>query len=231
MARRKRKIRKVRVFFSVIIVILMIVAVFKAFPLIFSDFKSLEKVIVIDAGHGGTDPGTIGIRGNYEKDINLQISEKLKSKLEASGYKVVLTRDSDEYIDNLARAELANKKRGRVFISIHGNALADDNVTKGIQVLYYPNRSSTIGDLNNNELAQIMINSLINGTGATDKGIVERENLIVLNQTKMPAIIIEYGFLSNEMEEKLLLTDEYQYKIVDSVIDGLEEYLFSKGKR
>jgi len=231
LARRKRKIRKVRVFFSVIIVILMIVAVFKAFPLIFSDFKSLEKVIVIDAGHGGTDPGTIGIRGNYEKDINLQISEKLKSKLEASGYKVVLTRDSDEYIDNLARAELANKKRGRVFISIHGNALADDNVTKGIQVLYYPNRSSTIGDLNNNELAQIMINSLINGTGATDKGIVERENLIVLNQTKMPAIIIEYGFLSNEMEEKLLLTDEYQYKIVDSVIDGLEEYLFSKGKR
>ena len=209
----------------------MIAAVFKVFSLTFSDFKSLEKVIVIDAGHGGTDPGTIGIGGNYEKDINLQISKKLKSRLEASGYKVISTRDSDEYVDNLARAEIANKKRGRVFISIHGNALADDHATKGIQVLYYPNRSSTIGDLNNNELAQIMINSLINGTGAIDKGILERENLIVLNQTKMPAIIIEYGFLSNEMEEKLLLTDEYQYKIVDSVIDGLEEYFSLKEKR
>lgn len=93
-----------------------------------------------------------------------------------------------------------------------------------IQVLYYPNRESTIGDLNNNELAQIMMNSLINGTGANDKGIIEREDLIVLNQTKMPAIIIECGFLSNENEEKLILTDDYQNKMVDSIIDGLEEY-------
>jgi N-acetylmuramoyl-L-alanine amidase len=69
------------------------------------------------------------------------------------------------------------------------------------------------------------MNSMVNGTGAKDKGIIERKNLIVLNQTKMPAIIIECGFLSNKNEEKLLLTEDYQNKIVDSIIDGLEEYL------
>jgi N-acetylmuramoyl-L-alanine amidase len=76
-----------------------------------------------------------------------------------------------------------------------------------------------------------MMDSLINGTGANNKGIIEREDLIVLNQTKMPAIIVECGFLSNENEEKLLLTDDYQNKIVDSIVDGLEEYvsLNSKG--
>lgn len=187
-------------------------------------FKSLEKVIIIDAGHGGTDPGTIGFGGNYEKDINLAISQKLIKKLKAKGYKVVSTRDQDEYVDNLTRAKLANEKRARVFISIHGNALEDDHSTKGVQVLYYPNRRSTIGDLDNSELAQIMMASLIDGTGAIDKGIRERKELIVLNQTKMPAIIIECGFLSNESEEKLLAADEYQDKMVDSIIDGLERY-------
>lgn len=216
--------RKIRLVFLAILLALVILIIMKEIPFIGFNFKSLEKVIVIDAGHGGKDPGTIGFSGNYEKDINLDISKKLKEKLKSNGYKVILTRDNDEYVDNLLRAKLANKKRARVFISIHGNAMENNSSTNGVQVLFYPNRESTIGDLNNNELAQIMMNSLINGTGANDKGIIEREDLIVLNQTKMPAIIIECAFLSNENEEKLLLTDDYQDKIVDSIIDGLEEY-------
>lgn len=90
-------------------------------------------------------------------------------------------------------------------------------------MLYFPDRESTIGDLNNNELARIVMDSLINRTGVKDKGIIEREDLIILNQTKMPAILIEYRFLSNEKEEKLLLTDDYQNKVVDSIVDGLEK--------
>ena len=216
--------RKIKGAFLVILLGLFIFIALRRIPFLDFNFKSLEKVIVIDAGHGGNDPGTIGFSGNYEKDINLEISKKLKEKLKADGYKVILTRDNDEYVDNLVRAKLANKKRARVFISIHGNAMENNNSTNGIQVLYYPNRESTIGDLNNNELAQIMMDSLINGTGANNKGIIEREDLIVLNQTKMPAIIVECGFLSNENEERLLLTDDYQNKVADSIIDGLEEY-------
>ncbi len=216
--------RKIKRVFLAILLALVILIIMKGILFLGFNFKSLEKVIVIDGGHGGKDPGTIGFSGNYEKNINLEVSKKLKKKLKSNGYKVILTRDSDEYVDNLVRAKLANKKKARVFISIHGNAMENNNSTNGIQVLYYPNRESTIGDLNNNELAQIMMKSLINGTGANDKGIIEREDLIVLNQTKMPAIIIECGFLSNEKEEKLLLTDDYQNKMVDSIIDGLEEY-------
>lgn len=191
---------------------------------IFGDFKSMEKVIVIDAGHGGNDPGTVGFNGTYEKDVNLEITQKLINRLKEKGYRVTSTRDSDEYVENIARAELANRKRSRVFISIHGNAVENNSDTNGIQVLYYPNRESTIGDQNNNELAQIMMNSLIHGTGAADKGIIERKDLLVLNQTKMPSVIVECGFLSNENEEQLLLTDDYQNKMVDSIVDGLEEY-------
>ncbi len=204
---------------------LAILIIIKGIPFIDRNFKSSKRVIVVDPGHGGKDPGTIGFSGNYEKEVNLEISKKLKKKLKSNGYKVILTRDSDEYVDNLLRAKTANKKRARVFISIHCNSMENNSSVDGIQVLYYPNRESTIGDLNNNELAQIMMNSMVNGTGAKDKGIIERKNLIVLNQTKMPAIIIECGFLSNKNEEKLLLTEDYQNKIVDSIIDGLEEYL------
>lgn len=216
--------KRIRLVFLTVFLGLFILFIFKTISFLGFNFKSSEKVIVIDAGHGGKDPGTIGFNGNYEKDINLEISKKLKEKLKPNGYKVILTRDSDKYVDNLLRAKLANKRRARIFISIHGNAMENNNSTNGIQVLYYPNRESTIGDLNNDELAQIMMSSLVKGTGANDKGIIEREDLIVLNQTKMPALIIECGFLSNENEEKLLLTDDYQNKMVDSIIDGLEEY-------
>lgn len=212
-------LKRFRTVILIVLVGLVIFVIFKGISL-----RYLKKVIVIDAGHGGKDPGTIGLSGNYEKDINLQISEKLAKKLKSSGYKIILTRDSDEYLDNLSRAELANKKRARVFISIHGNAMEDNSSIDGIQVLYYPNRESTVGDVNNNELARIVMESLINGTGAVDKGIIERDDLIVLNQTKMPAILIEYGFLSNEKEEKLLLSEDYQNKVVDSIVNGLEKY-------
>ncbi|QAT61004.1 N-acetylmuramoyl-L-alanine amidase [Acidilutibacter cellobiosedens] len=217
--------RKKRVVFLTILLGLVILIIIKGIPFIDRNFKSSKRVIVVDPGHGGKDPGTIGFSGNYEKEVNLEISKKLKKKLKSNGYKVILTRDSDEYVDNLLRAKTANKKRARVFISIHCNSMENNSSVDGVQVLYYPNRESTIGDLNNNELAQIMMNSMVNGTGAKDKGIIERKNLIVLNQTKMPAIIIECGFLSNKNEEKLLLTEDYQNKIVDSIIDGLEEYL------
>lgn len=216
--------RKIKAVFLTILLILSILFILKTLPFLGFNFKSLENIIVVDAGHGGSDPGTIGFSGSYEKDVNLKIARKLKEKLNLNGYKVILTRDSDEYVDNLLRAKLANKKRARVFISIHANAMENNNSTNGVQVLYYPDRESTIGDLNNNEFAGIIMDSLLKGTNAIDKGIIEREELIVLNQTKMPAIIVEAGFLSNANEEKLLLTDEYQNRIVDSIAEGVEIY-------
>jgi len=206
------------------LLLLLILFIFKIFPFLGFDFKSFKDVIVVDAGHGGHDPGAIGINGSYEKDVNLEIAKKLKRKLDSNGYKVILTRDNDEYVENNLRAKLANRKRARAFISIHANAVKNNNSTNGVQVLYYPNRESTINDLNNNEFVSIIMNSIIDRTSAVDKGIIEREDLIVLNETKMPAIIVETGFLTNSKEEKLLLTDEYQKRIVNSISEGLERY-------
>lgn len=219
--------RRIRAIFLIILLTLIVFFTFTRSPFMKGEFKSSKKVIVIDPGHGGKDSGTIGFSGNYEKDINLQISKKLSKKLKSMGYKIVLTRDNDEYIDNLVRAEIANNKRARVLVSVHCNSLENNSTVDGIQVLYYPDRESTVDNLNNNELAQIMLSSLIDGTGAKDRGMVEREDLIVLNQTKMPAILIECGFLSNENEERLLLADDYQNKMVDLIADGLEEYFSS----
>lgn len=216
--------RRIKTLFLIALLVLGILFILKSLPFLGFNFKSLGNVIVVDAGHGGSDSGTIGYNGSYEKDVNLEIARKLKEKLDSNGYKVILTRASDEYVDNFLRAKLANKKRARIFISIHANAMENNNSTNGVQVLYYPDRQSTIEDLNNNEFARIIMDSLLNGTNAVDKGIIEREELIVLNQTKMPAIIVETGFLSNSKEEKLLLTDEYQNKIVDSIAKGVEKY-------
>lgn len=184
-----------------------------------------SNIIVIDPGHGGHDPGTVGTNGSYEKDINLGISKKLYKKLRSMGYKVVLTRKKDEYVDNADRARLANKKRARIFISIHCNSLEDDSNTSGVQVLYFPNRKSNVNDPDNEILAQMILEQILKSTGADNKGIVEREDLIVLNQTKMPAIIVECGFLSNVNEANLLTTDEYQNKIVDGIVKGLRNYI------
>lgn len=189
-----------------------------------SEFKSIENVIVIDAGHGDHDPGTIGYSGSYEKDINLKIAKKLANKLEKEGYIVILTRENDEYIDNPIRAEIANENQASVFISIHNNALKDNTTVKGVQVLYYPDRESNIDDPNNNELARMIMGSILDKTKAVDKGMIKREDLIVLNKTKMPAVLIECGFLSNKQEEKLLQSDKYQNKIVNGIVKGLEEY-------
>lgn len=216
--------RRVRAIFLLIVLIFIFLNVFGRFYFFQRDFISSKKVIVIDPGHGGKDSGTISVNNYYEKDINLEIAKKLHEKLISMDYKVILTRDRDEFIDNNDRADMANENKARVFVSIHGNAIENNNSVNGAQVLYYPGRQSTINDPDNDMLAQTILDKLVEGTGATNKGIVGREDLIVLNQTKMPAIIVEYGFLTNEHEEKLLLTDSYQDKVVDSIVNGLEYY-------
>nr|WP_300003531.1 N-acetylmuramoyl-L-alanine amidase [Tissierella sp.] len=224
-------LRKMRRLFSMILLTSIILIGFKVLPFIAKKVISSEnpialgKTIVIDAGHGGHDGGTIGVNGSYEKDINLEISQKIIKKLQAKGYEVISTRDNDEYIDNIERARLANRSSSDVFLSIHCNALENNDYISGAQVLYYPDKNKGNQDLNNKNMAETMMNSIVSATGVIDKGIIEREDLIVLNQTNMPAMVVECGFLSNPNEEKLLLNSRYQNKLVDSIIQGLEDYL------
>ena len=223
------------------------ITLLKMKPLEKDSFENKVKTIVLDAGHGGHDPGTVGIDTKVtEKSIALDMVKRLRPMLQEEGYNVVLTRDTDEYIDLYKRPAIANEIGADMFISVHVNA-AGGRTASGIEMLYYPEskRSSREIDVqgmsdeevqeairaqqaqrtrNNKQLAQIMQKSLIDATSAVSRGIVERPRLVVIRETSMPAILAEIGFASNPNEERLLQTDEYKNKIARAMVDGVNEF-------
>lgn len=196
--------------------------------------KEGELLIVLDAGHGGVDPGKVGADGQLEKDINLQIVLKLKAALEKAedlDVKVLLTRDSDmghydesdsnkKREDMKKRCEIINAAAPELVISIHQNSYHSSAV-KGAQVFYYEKSEK------GKALANKIQGSLVKELSKESKGRVEKANdsyYLILN-VECPAVIVECGFLSNENEAKLLGDGEYQEKIVKAIIDGIREYL------
>lgn len=184
--------------------------------------KPYDRTIVIDAGHGGHDPGTIP-NGVKEKDINLAVALKLSNALKEKGYNVILTRDEDVFVDLTERAEIANRNNADIFISLHSNSISNPDI-KGIQVLYCPAFNSDVKETDNYPLSKAIMDALIQGTGAVNKGIIKRPELAVLRKTKMSATLIEMGFLTNKEEAAKLQTESYQNLIVESIVKGIENY-------
>lgn len=182
-----------------------------------------DRLIIVDAGHGGKDPGATSVTKKREKDLNLSISLKLNDKLQSLGYNTLMTRDTDEFIDLYERARIANDNYADIFVSIHGNAHNNKSIA-GIQVLYCPATQSEKKEIDQHPFAKVIMDELLKGTGAVDKGIIQRPGLVVLRETKMPAVLVEVGFLSNAAEEKLVFNEDYQYKIIESIIRGIEKY-------
>lgn len=186
--------------------------------------------IAIDPGHGGWDPGKVGINNAKEKEINLAIAFKLKSLLEQKNIKVIMTREADvglysEGESNKKRSDLNNRVRlinssGAVFaISIHQNSFTEEYV-KGAQVFYYA-RSAEGKDLA--ELMQDKIKeTLKDGNHRKAKA---NESYVLLTKTELPLVIVECGYLSNQKEAALLVTEEYQDKMAEAISVGILEYL------
>lgn len=178
-----------------------------------------DKIIVIDPGHGGQDPGALNPNLDLEeKEIVLDISLKLKKLLENKGFKVHMTRGDDTYIKLHERSTLANEFEANAYVSIHVNAHPESNM-KGVQVFYASN-----DDRDNKSFAAIMKNSLVKELDASDKGIIERPKLVVLKETKMPAISLSLGFLTNNEEGKLLKQDVYRQSCAEGIYKGIIEY-------
>ncbi len=189
-----------------------------------------ENCIVIDAGHGGDDPGKIGINGTLEKDINLNIAHKLKVLLESQGYEVVMTRETGEGLykpgtknmkveDMHNRCEIISKAMPVFTVSIHQNSYPEEYV-KGAQVFYYGH--SKEGEA----LAKKIQNSLVLHLDP-DNHRVEKanESYYLLKKTPTPTVIVECGFLSNSEEAELLDTDAYQEKVAWAIMMGVSQYL------
>lgn len=189
-----------------------------------------KAVVVVDPGHGGTDPGKVGISGQLEKDINLEIAKKLKTYLEASDVTVVLTRDKDmglyssgdahkKMADMRKRCQLIEEAKPDLVISIHQNSYHEEAI-RGGQVFYY--KTSVKGK----KLAQILQERFDYVLGDANKRQAKaNDNYYLLLHVKEPIVIAECGFLSNGEEAKKLETEEYQDRLAWTLHMGIMEYL------
>ena len=181
--------------------------------------SSTKKIIIIDAGHGGIDPGSDS-HGILEKDINLEIALKLQEVLHENGYSVLMTREDDNSLSLRERSDFANEKEADLFISLHQNCYAQDASVHGIEVYYNSDKTT-----NDQQLAQMIQESLINETGAKNRGIHSDNGLVVTRETIMPAVLVETAFISNDDELDLIMSDDYQNKVVNGIAAGIENFL------
>ena len=167
--------------------------------------------VVIDAGHGGTDPGAVA-NGRQEKDIVLSISKKVNNKLKSLGFQTIMTRSTDTYVTLSNRYTIANNNKADLFVSVHANSGASS--ASGIETLYK----------NYKTLADNIQTSIINETGAKSRGLKYRTDLAVLNGTKMPSALVEVGFISNATESSKIGSDSYQEKLATGIVKGITKY-------
>lgn len=173
-----------------------------------------QYVAYIDPGHGGYDPGTSG-NGIIEKDLVLKIALSVKSKLEAKGIKVIMSRTTDTYVSLEDRSKGANQANPDIFISIHVNSAGAVSAS-GIETYYYKGIDK--------DLAESLQSKLISYTGAKDRG-AKFENFHVVRETKMPSSLVEIGFLTNVNEANNMKSSSYQEKLSNAIVDGAVDYL------
>jgi N-acetylmuramoyl-L-alanine amidase len=195
-----------------------------------NDAVASQLCIVIDAGHGGSDPGKVGVNDALEKDINLSLALKLKKLLEQKDFSVVLTRDSDaglydeaavnQKVDDMQkRCQIITEANPIFTVSLHQNSYPSPEI-KGAQVFYYG--QSAQGEV----LANILQSSLISRVDPDNhRAAKANESYYLLKKTPTPTVIVECGFLSNPEEADLLLMDDYQNKLVRAIYMGILEYL------
>lgn len=194
--------------------------------------RNTKELIIVDAGHGGFDPGKVGVTGVLEKDINLSIALKLKKILVDSGYQVIMTREEDQALchekaggkkmsDLKSRVSIINENHPALTVSIHQNSYSAG--TKGAQVFYYTRSEES------KEFANVLQNTvkekLADGNHRVEKG---NESYYMLKKSEGIFAIIECGFLSNPEEEQLLKTDTYQQSMAEAIAEGIENFLYNQ---
>ena len=199
-----------------------------------SSMPITQKTVIVDAGHGGDDGGAIGIDGTVEKDINLDIALKLEKILKFYGFNVIMTRTQDvmtcdDGLDSLRkrkisdihnRFELMRKNPDAIFISVHQNKF-EDSSQHGTQVFYSGN------DERSKELAEAIQTSVTLTLQRKNDRVVKKSGsgIYLLYHAKIPAVLVECGFISNSDELKKLKDESYRMKLAILIADGLLKYL------
>lgn len=191
--------------------------------------EGLQRVILIDPGHGGSDGGAASKNGTVEKELNLKIALKLKSELETKGYKVFMTREDDEALSKKKKDDLylrCKKKRevkSDIFVSIHQNKFGKVNC-KGAQLWHASNSKSK-------ELAKYLQNAIKENVQKDNERVpkdAKQAFFILKDGNKEANVIVECGFISNEEDEKNLINEEYQQNLAKAIATGIESYYKNK---
>lgn len=196
-------------------------------------FQKEHKIIVIDVGHGGNDPGKVSANGIEEKDVNLEIAKYLRDYLIAQDYIVYLTRDTDcglydEGASNKKSSDLKNRvqffkdKQATLVVSIHQNSFSDP-LQHGAQAFYFSKSESS------QQLAQSIQNSLVKIDPSNTRTEKASDTYYLLKNSSMPAVIVECGFLSNAEETAKLTDSNYQKKLAYAISLGICSY--EKGQK
>lgn len=177
----------------------------------------MRAFVVVDPGHGGNDPGALGVQKNREKDVTLAVSNYLARYLENDSIQVVLTREEDLEVLLQPRVDVANLRNADIFVSIHCNSMPPNNGhVRGIETYYTTPQSL--------ELANTLHKYLVTETGAPDRRVRKR-GLFVTRKAAMPSVLLEIGFLSSPEEEALLASPTYQRRVAKAIRDGIYDYL------
>ncbi|KFM95958.1 N-acetylmuramoyl-L-alanine amidase [Paenibacillus macerans] len=176
-----------------------------------------RPIVVIDAGHGGGQPGATSVTKRQEKDFTLAVALKVQALLEQEpGLDLIMTRDSDVTLSLQDRVKIANDAGADVFVSIHGNSIDPPANPSGSETYY--TREESI------PLANVMHRHLVQATGLADRK-VRYSSLHVTRETTMPAVLLEVGYLSNKNDESLMYGEEFQQRVAEGVVAGIKEYL------
>lgn len=189
------------------------------------------KLIVLDPGHGGTDPGAIGPRRTHEKNLNWSMAVQVKAILERAGSTVLMTRPGDVDLmpasasdrDELrVRTMVANNRKADIFVSIHHNASVNSDLN-GTTTYYYP---KTLYD---SVLAQCLQTAMVRGGGLDNIGI-RTANFFVVKNAWMPAALLEIGYISNPQEEQTLNNPAFQQKMALAIVAGIDQFFAQAAK-
>ena len=197
---------------------------------VFGSKPQTIATVVLDAGHGGMDPGKVGVAGTLEKELNLEITYRVKRLLEQNNVRVVLTRESDAGLyteadsnkksaDMRKRIEIIEKEAPALVVSIHQNSYTSSSC-KGAQVFYY--EGSETGKVFAELLQSVIKETLADGNTREAKA---NSSYYMLKKSVYTSVIVECGFLSNPEEEALLLEEEYQEKMAWAIHLGILQYL------
>lgn len=195
-----------------------------------------KMLVVIDAGHGGSDPGALAKDENSEvlydddgeillkeKDVNLSVALKVNKHLENAGVNVMMTRSKDEYLELRKIADIANEAKASLFVSIHSNSVDGIPGANGTEVLYFDTDGKSEYGITSKELADNILDEVISATDMFDRGLKERPGLAVLKWTEMPAALVEMGFITNSGDRKKMTNFDWQEKMAKAIADGIVE--------